>query len=638
MANSNRLTSFNADSDVGQSDELLALIDSIPALVASIDCNMILQFCNQPFKTWFHLDNNIPGRSFQQVVGKKIFDNVQQHMGGVLLGQSARFQISVNTEEGLQYLDATLSPAFDDKKEVKAFVFHCSDVTEKTRTERALRDYFENASICLHWVDETGIIVWANSTELRTLGYTKEEYIGHHISEFHVKKDVINDIMMRLSSKEALENYEAELLCKDGSIRHSIINSNVLWEGDKFIHTRCFTVDVTERKRAAIAIKESEERFKKMANMVPLTIWTTNREGDCDYLSVNWTESTGKSVENGLQFGWSDFIHPDDKEKIRHSWLKSLASRKSFEAKFRLINAAGDYRVNYANATPMFNNMGGFEGYIGIFQDVSSEEHVKTTLERIVLDRTQDLRMANTDLKAADDALNMKNTELEKINGQLLSFAHIASHDLQEPLRKIQTLSGLLFQIEGSRFSDRGKDLYERIIASAERMRNLIHDLLAYSKSDNEGVHEPVDLNLLVDEIVGELEVKIEERYVRVTNLGLPVLNVVRFQFHQLFLNLLSNAIKFSRKEVTPEIIIKSEILNGLHHITFADNGIGFDPQFTTRIFEMFKRLHTYDKYEGTGIGLAICKRIVENHQGTIEAEGRPNGGATFHLYIPLNS
>jgi PAS domain S-box-containing protein len=648
MANPDGLTYLNLSNEVEQPGELLALIDSIPALVASVDCNMVLQFCNQPFKSWFHLEETITGLSFPQVVGKQVFDQVQRHMGRVLVGQSAHFQILVTTTEGLRYLDATLSPGFDSNGKVKGFIFHSSDVTEKTRTERALRDYFENASICLHWVDEHGKIVWANSAELKTLGYTNEEYIGHHISEFHVRKDVIHEMLHRLGNKEALENYEADLLCKDGSVRHSIINSTVLWEGDKFIHTRCFTVDVTERKRAAIAVKESGERFKTMANLVPLTIWTTNKEGDCDYLSVKWTETTGKPVSDGLLLGWCTFIHNDDREKIRLSWLNSLTFRRPFEAKFRFLSADGEYRVNYANATPMFNNTGSFEGYIGIFQDISSDEHVKSTLERIVLDRTQDLRTANTDLKSAENALKMKNAELEKINEQLTSFAHIASHDLQEPLRKIQILSGLLFQHEGNQFSARGKDLYDRITSSTERMRNLIHDLLTYSKTDSKGNLEPVDLNLLFKEVIGELEMKIGEKNALVSNLGLPVVSVVRFQFHQLFLNLLGNAIKFSREDTVPEIVVSYEVLSGndipdhmrelgsVYRIRFADNGIGFDPEDSEKVFKMFHRLHTRNKYEGTGIGLAICKRIVENHRGTIVAEGSPQGGATFHIYLPV--
>src|SRR5688500_7207583 len=131
---------------------LSSLIDSIPALVASIDCNMILRFCNKPFKIWFSLDEDIYGKSFPVVVGREVFDQLQRHMGKVLVGERVNFQISAKTEKGFQYLDATLSPEFDDNKTVIGFIFHSSDITQKNKTERALKDYFENASIGLHWV------------------------------------------------------------------------------------------------------------------------------------------------------------------------------------------------------------------------------------------------------------------------------------------------------------------------------------------------------------------------------------------------------------------------------------------------------------------------------------------------------
>lgn len=628
---------------------LVTLIDSIPALVAYIDCNMILQFCNKRFKHWFSLEGDVHGKSFPTVSGKQIFSQLQRHMGKVLVGDRAHFQISAATPNGVQYMDATLSPDFDPMRRVRGFIFHSTDVTEKNRTERALKDYFENAAIGLHWVDANGIITWANPAELRMLGYREEEYIGHHISEFHSKGIVVEDILGRLANRENIKNLDADLICKDGSVKHVTINSTALFEGDKFIHTRCFTIDVTERKLAAKAVKESEEQFKMMATLAPLVIWTTGENGDCNFLSVKWEELTGKPVHEGYGRRWSNFIHPDDRENTVNSWLQSFSLKKPFEAKFRFLDATGGYRVTYVNSNPRYNGSGEFGGYIGILQDISSEEKVKYSLEKIVMDRTEDLRKRNAELKQAEKTLLEKNNELEKINNQLSSFAHIASHDLQEPLRKIQTFSNLLFLQEGDKFSDRGKDLYRRIHDSSDRMRKLIQDLLAFSKStNNEYQFEVVDLNALLNEVISELEVQIADKKATVENLGLPKLPVIKFQFHQLFLNLLSNAIKFSGT-APPHIVIKSEILDNRkvvhkpgvrgksHHITVSDNGIGFEPQFSEKIFEIFHRLHGRIQYEGTGIGLAICRKIMENHNGFIVAEGQVNEGATFHIYLPVD-
>jgi light-regulated signal transduction histidine kinase (bacteriophytochrome) len=268
------------------------------------------------------------------------------------------------------------------------------------------------------------------------------------------------------------------------------------------------------------------------------------------------------------------------------------------------------------------------------------------------MERMEDLRKRNAELKSAERTLKEKNAELEEMNKELHSFAHVASHDLQEPLRKIQMYTGRVLHLEGSKFSDKGKEFFNQIQIASGRMRSLIDDILAYSKTSNiEGKIESVDLNNLVGEVIGELEVKIGEKKATVQNLGLPTVSVVRFQFYQLFLNILANALKFSKSDVAPVIILRSEMINGgsihyhginnttnYYHITVSDNGIGFPPHLSQKIFEIFQRIHDKTKFEGTGIGLSICKKIVENHKGILLAEGQVNQGATFHVYVPAGS
>lgn len=628
----------------------LALINAIPALVAYIDCNMVLQYYNPLFERWFSLAYDSTGKSLQMLAGKQVFDQLQRQLGRVLSGYTAYFQISDHSSNGSRYLEATLSPDFDLRGKVKGFVFHGTDTTEKNRTERLLRDYVENASIGLHWVNSEGIITWANPAELKMLGYTEAEYVGHHISEFHRDKDAIRDVLDRLTNKQTLDNYEADLVCKDGSIRQVSINSSVLWEGDKFIHTRCFTIDLTGQKLADKAMMASDERFKTMASLVPLVIWSADETGACNFLSDRWQELTGKPISDGLGNGWTSLVHPEDKTNIMSSWARSVAQSKPFEAKFRLLNGRAVYSVCYAHLRPQFNAANQLSGFIGILQDISSEELVKYSLEQIVLARTEDLRRKNADLNNAEKALQEKNLELENINNQLSSFAYIASHDLQEPLRKIQLFSNRFLEVDGDKVSEKGKQLQQAIYAASERMRKFIQDLLAYSRSINtQGDFEPVDLNMLLNEVMNDLEVKIEEKRAFLENRGLPRVNVIRFQFHQLLANLLNNALKFSKHDVVPHIVLRSEIVHGAdapgalaipgrhyHHIVISDNGIGFDPESSDKIFEPFRRLHAPTQFEGTGIGLAICKKFAENHQGFIKAEGRINEGATFHIYLPI--
>jgi two-component system CheB/CheR fusion protein len=255
-------------------------------------------------------------------------------------------------------------------------------------------------------------------------------------------------------------------------------------------------------------------------------------------------------------------------------------------------------------------------------------------------------------VKSRTRQLHEKNSELENANKDLTSFTYVSSHDLQEPLRKIQTFVGLMLEEEQKNLSDKGKEYLKRTFDTAVRMRTLIDDLLTYSRMKNSDRKvEKVNFQDIVKEINTEFEETMLERKgtIKTTNLG--SINVVRFQFYQLIQNLVSNSLKFSKTGRPPRIHIKNKIIRGstlkqlalspkedYNHITFTDNGIGFNAQYHERIFEVFQRLHSKDKYKGTGIGLAICKRIVENHNGVITATGKENKGATFNIYIPVDN
>jgi PAS domain S-box-containing protein len=626
------------------------LLNSIPALIARLDCNLDIQYVNRSFAAWFSPFDSPLRHPFPAVVGKTIFNQVQRHLGAVLSGEQSRFTITLQHEGSTRMLDVTLTPELDHCRHVTGLIFHSTDVTEKVNDQNILRDFFDNATIGLHWVDSNGLIVWANPAELKLLGYTAEEYIGHHISEFHKSQSCIAEILDRLSNREVLKNCEAELVCKDGSTKFVTINSSVLWEGDKFIHTRCFTIDITAQKLAAQAARKSDEQFKVVANLVPLIIWTSDENGLVTFLNHKWEEITGKPVADGLGNQWLSVGHPEDRKNIETAWGKALSERKVFEAKFRMANAQGAYMVGYINAQPRFDSAGAFIGYTGIIQDISIQEQIKSSLEKMVLERTEDLRKKNIDLQIAEKSLKSKNEELEKINDELSSFAHVASHDLQEPLRKIQTLIDRVILSDGANLSPKGKEFMNRVQLASGRMRGLIQDILAYSKTNrNDGKIEPVDFNELLQDVLSEFEVKLEETNAKIQNLGLPTLHVVRFQFHQLFLNLISNALKFCKPGRSPVIQFAASVVSGndipdgnetgdFVHLTIRDNGIGFEAEYAERIFEIFNRLHNKREIEGTGLGLAICKKIVERHGGKMTAEGIMDEGAVFHIYLPIST
>jgi two-component system, chemotaxis family, CheB/CheR fusion protein len=266
----------------------------------------------------------------------------------------------------------------------------------------------------------------------------------------------------------------------------------------------------------------------------------------------------------------------------------------------------------------------------------------KEKLHNIITERT-------SELKRSYDEIDEKNISMKKMNKGLEAFTFISSHDLQEPLRKIKTFASLVKE-EGKGLSSTGKGYLDRMEETVGRMQMLIQDLLAYSQVENaEKKLEKTDLHEIVQEVISGFTETIIEKHAEIKTELHCEINVVRFQIRQLFQNLISNSFKFSHPKRFPRILIKSALTKGnvikikgvqpqkkYCHITIVDNGIGFETQYKERIFEVFQRLHEFDDYKGTGIGLAICKRIVENHNGIITAKGKLNKGAQIDIYIPF--
>ena len=242
--------------------------------------------------------------------------------------------------------------------------------------------------------------------------------------------------------------------------------------------------------------------------------------------------------------------------------------------------------------------------------------------------------------------LEDKNRELQYNNRELQSFNYIASHDLQEPLRKIQLFTGRILENDHDNFSDLSVKYFNTIRNAAGRMQNLIQALLTYSTSDAKGMDfKRTDLNSIIDEIKVDLEEKIQNTNTTIISENLPKLSVIPLQFHQLLQNLIANGIKYHRPDVDPIITVSAEKIvdeedssNKMWKISVSDNGIGFEKQYEDKIFELFQRLHGKNEYEGTGIGLAICKKIVQNHKGYIKVESEVGKGSNFCIFVPTKT
>ena len=318
-----------------------------------------------------------------------------------------------------------------------------------------------------------------------------------------------------------------------------------------------------------------------------------------------------------------EFVHPDDKAKLREAGEQLRKNTTYPVVYFRLIRKDGILRY-FKSMGKLLNDVNGKRIFIGINSDIT-QEHLNNI------------------------ALEERNRDLEQSNKELASFNHIASHDLQEPLRKIQTFISRISGNEETELSERGKEYFTRIRAAAERMRMLIDDLLLFSRANRvEKIFEKTDLNILLDYAKQELAQAIEEKNARIQTVHLPRLTVISFQIQQLFVNLIGNSLKYSQPGRTPLIQIDCKIINPkdfpalksqlnkkYYKISITDNGKGFEQEYTEKIFILFNRLNNSREYPGTGIGLSICKKIIANHRGLITADGKPGIGAAFHIILP---
>jgi PAS domain S-box-containing protein len=247
------------------------------------------------------------------------------------------------------------------------------------------------------------------------------------------------------------------------------------------------------------------------------------------------------------------------------------------------------------------------------------------------------IRYEITQRKQAEEQLRIYADRLEHSNRELTDFASVAAHDLQEPLRKIQAFGDRLANRYKDALPEEARDFLDRMLVSAGRMRRLIDDLLTYSRVATQAKpFVPTDLNEVLAEVLSDLEIRIEQAGAKVEKQTLPSIDCDAVQMHQLLQNLIANALKFHRKDVKPEVTISAELRQGWCVLSVADNGIGFDVKYLDRIFTIFQRLHGRHEYEGTGVGLAVCRRIAERHGGSISAESEPGSGARFLVSLPV--
>lgn len=510
-------------------------------------------------------------------------------------------------------------------------------------SEKRYKDLIETLPVAVYTVDADGLVNLYNKAAVKLWG--REPELGKDLwcgsyEMYTLEGELLPHeecpMAPALREKRAL-TAEAYVKRPDGTLRHVIANPQPIYDSAGNVTGALnVVIDITDRKEVEFALKTSEGKFRTLSDSMSQFIWTCDVEGKLNYFNQSVIQYSGLTFDQIVKEGWLQIVHPGDIGNTISKWSEAVKRGNDFTCEHRFQNSDGEYRWHLSRATPQRDTEGVIQMWVGTSTDVHDNKLFIDELESKVQQRTRELTVIND--------------ELIRTNIELGQFAYVASHDLQEPLRKIQTFATRVMETERDNLSDRGKDYFNRMQASSTRMQQLIVDLLAFSRANAvEKNYELTNLNLLLQNIKEQLNESIQQKGAIITSSNLPSLNVIVYQFEQLFTNLIANSVKFVKPGVSPEINITSGIIAGsdlgymeanpeteYHYLSFADNGIGFDPQFKERIFQVFQRLHSKTSYEGTGIGLAICKKIVDNHQGIITAISNPDEGATFIIYLPI--
>jgi len=361
-----------------------------------------------------------------------------------------------------------------------------------------------------------------------------------------------------------------------------------------------------EREEALRDAEKARERFRFLAESMPQKIFTATPSGEVDYLNRQWLEFSGLAFEQIGDWLWTQLVHPDDVEENVRSWRHAIQTGEPFHFQQRFRAADGRYYWHLSRALAMRDPRGNISMWIG----------------------------SNTDI----DEQKEKEAELRRANEDLQQFAYSASHDLQEPIRNVTVYSEIVAKRYYNLLDADGKQFLGFLTEGGRRLATLINDLLAYTRAGvSDGDISSVDASAVFRHALANLAEAIRESQATVTAGELPRLFIAEAHLYQLFQNLIGNAIKYRRDE-PPQIQVSAVHQGGAWRFSVQDNGIGIDPQYREKIFGVFKRLHRDEKYSGTGIGLAICQRVVERYGGRIWVESTPGEGATFFFTVPDGS
>lgn len=499
------------------------------------------------------------------------------------------------------------------------FVSILTDITERKKAEDALRQSEQRFSKAFHSSPNAiiisrlsdGLIIEVNDGWSAIFRHQASEVIGRTSIELGVfahPEDREKAIAL-LQEHGSLRDFELQIRTKTGDIREASMSVELLELND----TLCLLTvmqDITERKQAEQSLRESAQRFHSLADSMPQLAWTALPDGSVDYYNKRYLEYRDIQQRQGSTWEWTPVLHPDDADATIHAWQHSVSTGEVYQIEHRVRMANGSYRWHLSRGIPVFDEHGHVIRWFGTATDIHEQ------------------KMAEEKLKTYTERLERSNRELEQ-------FAFMASHDLQEPLRKIQVFGDLL-AVRAETLNDRELEYVKRMRSAAGRMREMVSGLLQLSRVNTQGSpFTTVDLAQAIAGAISDHVEQIEKTSGVVEVAPLPTVIGDALQLRQLMQNLIGNALKYHRPEMYPRVRIYAEQSADAVKLFVQDNGIGFEQENAERIFQPFQRLVGRSQFEGSGMGLAICRKIVERHGGEIRAQSTPGVGTTFIVTLP---
>ncbi len=631
------------------------IADATPALISYVDSQLRYRFVNREYERWFgQPQERLLGRTLSEVLGEQTMKRLRPFVDSALAGQEVHFETEAPyLEGGTRWIEAHYIPHRGVEGRVVGFYVMVSDVSKRKRAEEELREserryrelaegvaldrnklaaVIESMAHPVMIADASGRFLSMNQSSLRLHSIRSvtelEAGVGRLAERFEIR-DADGQLLplteWPLSRAGRGEQVDQELQIYDRATERrwtGIYTGGPVRNQSGDVVVIVLTMhDITERKRMEKALRESETRYRTIAEAMPHLVWSARPDGTLEYFNQKWTDYTGLSYVASQGGGWFQAVHSDDLPRVLRLWRDALQSESPMNCDYRLRSRDGTFRWFKSWGIPLRETAGRVSNWFGACTDIDD-----VVRAREVLSQARD---------ELEKTVQERTAKLQEMITELETFSYSIAHDMRAPLRAMEGFAGAVLEDYGDRVGAEGKDYLQRIKAAAARQDHFIRDVLNYSRLvRQELVLERLDLDVILRDLVREYpNLQVAKESIQIE----PPLGTVwghAPSLAQCLSNLLGNALKFVAPGTIPRVRVWSRRQGPRTRLVVEDNGVGISEENYSRVFRLFERLHGQDEYPGTGIGLAVVRKAVERMGGSVGLESELGKGSRFWLEL----